>query len=474
MLFHSPAFVLFFLAFLCFYLPIRGTRWGIPIIVVFSSIFYGSWNWKFLPLLWITIIVDYTLGNLLARTEDPRRRKLMVVGSVVCNLSILGYFKYLNFIVSTLAGHSEWGARFTLGDVILPLGISFYVFQSMSYVIDVYRRTQKPMTSLLDFAAFVTFFPHLIAGPIQRVGQLVPQLLKPDVITFNRVASGLLLFATGMFRKGLGDTLAAWHDPAFQNLAAASPADATFAILTFGLQIYLDFSGYSEMALGLARMLGVDLIWNFNAPYLATSVRDFWRRWHISLSLWLRDYLYITLGGSRVRLPVQVGNLLFTMTVCGLWHGAGWNFALWGLLHGIYLAINVVYAKLVSERVQRFARLRAAFSWLALPVTYIAVNYAWLYFRIPTFDQAILANQKILAFIKHPVLPSAPVGVYEIFAVVLALDLVSRFRGEIFPIATVLDGRRAIAYGALTAAFFIAGLVLAVGVPTQQFIYFNF
>ncbi len=474
MLFHTLPFLAFFLVFLCFYLPARGTRWAIPVIVVFSSIFYATWNWRYLPLLWITIVVDFSLGNLLARTEHPRRRRLLVAGSIVCNLGILAYFKYWNFLVATVAGNSQWAERFTLGNVILPLGISFYVFQSMSYVIDVYRRTQPPMRKLLDFAAFVTFFPHLIAGPIQRVGQLVPQLLKPDAITFNRIASGLLLFASGMFRKGLGDALAAFHDPIFQNLANSRAEDVTFAVFTFGLQIYLDFSGYSEMAVGLARMLGIDLIQNFNAPYLATSARDFWRRWHISLSLWLRDYLYITLGGSRVRLPVQIRNLLFTMTVCGLWHGAGWNFALWGLLHGIYLSINTIFTRFAGEWIDRHRRLKTALTVISLPLTYVTVNYAWVYFRLPTLDKAMLANHKIVDFALHPMLPSAPPGIYAIFAVVLAMDLVTRFRGEIFPFQAALTWRRAAAYGALTGILFVAAFVLVVGVPAQQFIYFNF
>jgi alginate O-acetyltransferase complex protein AlgI len=474
MLFHTPLFLLFFLTFLCFYLPVRGTRWGIPIIVVFSSVFYGSWNWAFLPLLWVTIVADYWLGNRMAATADERRRKLLVAASIVLNLGILAYFKYWNFLVASLSPSPELAQRLTLGNIILPLGISFYVFQSMSYVIDVYRRTQPPMKRLVDFAAFVTFFPHLIAGPIQRVHQLVPQLLKPDDITFNRVASGLLLFASGMFRKGLGDALAAWHDPIFANMANTDPAAVTLAVFTFGLQIYLDFSGYSQMAVALARMLGVDLIQNFNAPYLATSIRDFWRRWHISLSLWLRDYLYISLGGSRVRLPVQVGNLLFTMTVCGLWHGAGWNFALWGLLHGIYLAVNTVWDRLFGERVRRHPWLDRAVTVASLPLTYLAATYAWIYFRLPTLDQAMLANRKIVDFVLNPVVPILPMGLFVIFGIVLAMDLVTRFKGEILPFQAPLTPRRVAAYGMATAIVFAAALVLVVGAPVQQFIYFNF
>ena len=474
MLFHTPLFLLFFFVFLGFYLPARDTRYAIPIIVIFSSIFYASWNWKFLPLLWVTIIVDYSLGNLMARTENVRRRKYLVAASVIVNLGILGYFKYWNLLVSSFSPNQELAARLTIENIILPLGISFYVFQSMSYVIDVYRRTLPPMRSLLDFAAFVTFFPHLIAGPIQRVQQLVPQLLKPDVITFGRVASGLFLFASGMFRKGLGDVLANWHDPVFANLAAAQPAAVTLAVFTFGLQIYLDFSGYSQMAIALARILGVDLIQNFNAPYLSTSIRDFWRRWHISLSLWLRDYLYITLGGSRVRLPVQIGNLLFTMTVCGLWHGAGWNFALWGLLHGTYLAINTLFNRIIDGRMEKHYLLNTIVEAVSLPFTYIAVNYAWIFFRLSTFDQALLVNRKIIQFFVKPELPSAPLGIAAIFIVVFIMDLATRFKGELMPLTLPLTMRRVVVYGACTAILFAVSLILIVGVPPQQFIYFNF
>ena len=473
MLFHTPAFLAFFVAFLACYLPARGTRFAIPVIVVFSSIFYGSWNWKFLPLLWVTIVVDYTLGNMLAATTNAAKRRWLVAGSIATNLGILGYFKYWNFAV-TSALPEPYASRLVVADIILPLGISFYVFQSMSYVLDVYRRTQQPMRSLLDFAAFVTFFPHLIAGPIQRVHQLVPQLLRPDPITFRRVASGVLVFASGMFRKGLADALAAFHDPVFRDLEKATPPQAVFAIFTFGLQIYLDFSGYSEMAIGLARALGVDLIQNFNAPYLAASVRDFWRRWHISLSLWLRDYLYISLGGSRVRLPVQVGNLVITMTVCGLWHGAGWNFVIWGFLHGVYLAVNAAFTRVAGGWIEARRWARVTVTVLGIPVTYLLVTYAWIYFRLPTFADATFMNGLIGAFALHPRMPIVPIGIFGIFAVVLAMDLVTRFRGEILPLTDPLTWPRALAYGAIAGALFVGALVLIVGVPEQQFIYFTF
>jgi alginate O-acetyltransferase complex protein AlgI len=474
MLFHTPGFLLFFVVFLCCYLPVRGSKWGVRVIVVFSSVFYGSWNWRFLPLLWVTILVDFSLGSLLARTESPRRRKQLVAVSIASNLGILGYFKYWNFLIVSIGGNAAWVHGLTLGNIILPLGISFYVFQSMSYILDVYRRTQPPLDDIFEYAAFVTFFPHLIAGPIQRIHQLVPQILRPDAITYNRVASGVLLFASGMFRKGLGDALSAYHDPVFKAVAAWSPADVTFAVFSFGLQIYLDFSGYSEMAVALARMIGIDLIRNFNAPYLSASIQEFWRRWHISLSLWLRDYLYISLGGSRRGLPRQIGNLLFTMTVCGLWHGAGWNFALWGLLHGVYLAVNTLFARLFGKWYEQGGPWQMAATLAGVPLTYLAVNYAWIYFRLATLKEAVIANRKIWEYMHHPMqLPSVP-GPIAIFGVVLVMDLYMRFGGEIFPIHEDLTWKRAIAYGCLAGILFTSSLVLMIGLPTQQFIYFNF
>jgi D-alanyl-lipoteichoic acid acyltransferase DltB (MBOAT superfamily) len=474
MLFHTPEFLLFFVLFLMAYLPVRRTKWGVRVIVLFSSIFYASWNWHFLPLLWVTIIVDFTIGYVLARAGSLRPRRVLVAASVVCNLGILGYFKYWNFLVVSIAGNGEWAHRLTIGNIILPLGISFYVFQSMSYIIDVYRGKQPPITDIFEFAAFVTFFPHLIAGPIQRIQQLVPQIIRPDDITFRRVASGVLLFASGMLRKGLGDALAGYHDPIFKNLSAAAPADVTLAIFTFGLQIYLDFSGYSEMAVALARMLGIDLIQNFDAPYFATSIRDFWRRWHISLSLWLRDYLYISLGGNRYGRRRQIANLLFTMTVCGLWHGAGWNFVLWGLLHGIYLAVNTLFSGVSEALRSRYGRWRAPATLVSICLTYVAANYAWIYFRLATLKEALTANRQIWKFLTHPALPSAPRGVAVIFILVLAMDLFQQFRGEIFPFRAELTWGRAVFYGSICGLLYIGSFVLLAGVPTQQFIYFTF
>jgi D-alanyl-lipoteichoic acid acyltransferase DltB (MBOAT superfamily) len=473
MLFHTAQFAAFFAVFLAFYLPSRRSRWGVMVIVVFSSIFYGSWDWRFLPLLWFTIVMDYYVATVIARAPPGRRKPFLAI-SITANLAILGYFKYWNFLVQTTATQWAWIRGLSPGEIVLPLGISFYTFQSMSYVIDIYRGKQKPLRSLWDFAAFVTFFPHLVAGPIQRIQQLVPQILNPDRITFGRVAAGVSIFSLGLLRKCLGDTLAAFHDPIFQGLREARPADVGLAVLSFGLQIYLDFNGYSEMAIGIARVLGIDLMYNFDAPYLSTSIRDFWRRWHISLSQWLRDYLYISLGGSRLGYVRQMWNVLVTMTVCGLWHGAGWNFAVWGLLHGLYLALNNTFTRLCGDWVEARPARRKVMHLVGLILTYAAANYAWIFFRLRSFPESWVANRKLAAWLFHPGLPVAPRGVYVIFLLTLAMDLYTRFRGEMFSFELPLTPRRALAYGTVAGIFFTAGMLLSVGTATHQFIYFQF
>ncbi|MCC6537173.1 MAG: MBOAT family protein [Bryobacterales bacterium] len=455
MLFHTPEFLLFFVVFLVCYLPARGTRWATPVIAVFSSAFYASWDWRFLPLLWVTIVADYFIAAAMVRA--PARARTLLMVSIAVNLGILFYFKYWNFLIAPLA------PALALRDLVLPLGISFYVFQSMSYVIDVYRKKVEPMTSLLSFAAFVTFFPHLVAGPIQRLQQLAPQLARPAAITASRVLSGATLFAAGFLRKSGGDLLASWHDPVFAALAQAEPATVVAAVFTFGLQIYLDFAGYSEMAVGLARMLGVDLIDNFQAPYLSTSIQEFWRRWHISLSLWLRDYLYISLGGSRAGLARQAANLLVTMTVCGLWHGAGWTFVIWGVLHGAFLAANL------------WLRLRPLPALLGWALTFGLTNYFWLYFRARTFEDAMTGNAKITTWLRHPVWPAAPPGIWIILLAVLLSDLWIRHRGYLVPLEIPPPTLpRAVAWGLLCGVLLALAIVLSAGRPTEQFIYFQF
>ena len=481
MLFHTGTFAIFFALFLACWLPARKRGGGPFVILAFSNLFYGWWNWKFLGLLWITILVDYSLARMLERTEAPGRRRLIVAASLVSNLGILGFFKYYNFFLDGLGAAGVGAAAgWKLADLVLPVGISFYIFQSLSYTIDVYRRQQKPVANLVEYAAFVCYFPQLVAGPIERLSHLLPQIAKPAAITPERILSGLLLFCGGYFRKGVADTIATFVDPVFANPDATLPMYMVLAIAAFGLQIYLDFTGYVDMARGVSRAIGIDLMLNFDVPYTSLSIREFWRRWHISLSQWLRDYLYISLGGSRHGLPRHLAALMITMLLGGLWHGAGLNFVIWGGLHGLYLCIHVLWERakpglpaLPEGRAWRWAA--GGLSWL---LTWVAVNYAWLYFRAPTFEIALAANRKVGQWLLAPGIPPQLTIIAMLLAaiaVIAAMDLRARFRPEGAPDREPpLTAARAAGRGLLAGAYFAVGYVLLAGAPTQQFIYFQF
>ena len=483
MLFHTSTFFVFFFAFVVCYFPVRQKPMGIWVILVFSNIFYGWWNWKYLLLLWATIIVDFTLATLIEKTESTFRRKLLLALSLVSNLGILAYFKYFNFFVDLVASVGVADAsKWHILDLVLPVGISFYVFQSMSYTLDVYRRKQKPIRSLIQFAGFVCYFPQLVAGPIERLENLLPQLIAPARFTVNAVISGCFLFCFGLFRKAIADTFGSFVDPVFNNMSAATPAEVVFAIFGFGLQIYLDFSGYVDMARGISRVLGIELTLNFNAPYLSTSPREFWRRWHISLSEWLRDYLYVSLGGNRHGRTRHLVALMVTMLLGGLWHGAGVNFIVWGGLHGLYLWANMFFSALSKRLVptvpathkksERSVFFGNALGWL---FTFIAVNYAWLFFRCHSFQCASDANRKIAEWILHPQLPVLLPALVAMCFLVICMEFALRFRPQALQIAaTNFTLFRAVAASLVAGLFFSAAVVLLAGLPTQQFIYFQF
>ena len=475
MLFHTPTFFVFFVAFQACYIPARRRGAGLWVVLVFSNIFYGWWNWKFLILLWATIFVDYTLALALHRATTKGARKLFVLGSLTLNLGVLGFFKYYNFFVQSLGWAGGWSPATLALEIALPVGVSFYTFQSIAYVIDVYRGKHEPIRNLLHYAAFVCYFPQLVAGPINRIGQLMPQMIAPSPMTAERAVHGAFLFCVGFFRKAMADGLADFVDPSFRNLAAATPGEVVMAVCTFGLQIYLDFSGYVDMARGVSHALGIDLVVNFDAPYLSTSPREFWRRWHISLSQWLRDYLYISLGGNRKGLPRHVANLMVTMLLGGLWHGAGVNFIIWGGLHGLYLTVNTLWDRFVpwAHAPGRMGRwMRMAMGWA---LTYLAVTYAWLYFRAPTFADALVANRKIFEWLLNPQLPPATRGLAALVVIVAVMEWVIRLGvGPGWREHAQPSLRGALVRGTVGALFFTAGLVLLIGRPITQFIYFQF
>ena len=391
MVFNSLQFVWFFLVVYALYClmprvsgPDRGHRAQNWLLLVSSYYFYAAWDYRFLGLLVASTLVDYTCGLVLGRMQDQRRRRLVMSLSIGFNLTLLGFFKYFNFFAGNLHALFEtlgWQVDFVTLRVLLPVGISFYTFVTMSYVIDVYRREIQPTRNLLDFAVFVAYFPHLVAGPILRATRLLPQIAAPRRVTAAQVREGLWLIAWGFFQKiFVADNLAPLAARVFAPGAHDTGVNVLLGTYAFAFQIYGDFAGYSNIARGTSKLMGIELIENFRFPYLVLTPQEFWRHWHISLSTWLRDYLYIPLGGNRHGRWKTHRNLLITMLLGGLWHGAAWTFVLWGLYQGLLLVAYRPVAARVSD-VRGIARVIA---WI---VMFHLTCYGWLIFRAPSFGQ---------------------------------------------------------------------------------------
>lgn len=398
MLFNSFIFFIFLGVVLpVFYLlPSKNSR--NILLLVASYIFYGYWDWRFCSLLMISTAVDFTIGQLMHKQTADRKRKMLLAISMIVNLGILGFFKYFNFFIESFQGIFNHNLDFLHLNIILPVGISFYTFQTMSYTIDIYRKKIKPTTNVIDFALFVAFFPQLVAGPIERASNLLPQLSKKLQPTRLQIEKGIVLIVMGLFRKVMiGDTAGRYVDHIFGDISLYSSFEILCALVLFSIQIYADFSGYSHIARGVAKLLGVELMKNFEQPYLSRNITEFWRRWHISLSSWLRDYLYISLGGNRKGVNRTYINLMLTMLLGGLWHGASWNFVIWGGLHGIYLAVHKIILKnrRVGEKYtyDGFAGLIGFV--LKISVNYLLVTFSWLFFRSTSWDTTRLFFNKI-------------------------------------------------------------------------------
>jgi alginate O-acetyltransferase complex protein AlgI len=397
MLFNSGVFLKFFTAFFLVYWLVRDhLSWRNGLIVAGSYLFYGWWDYRFLSLILISTLLDYYLGLALGERRRPGQRRFLLFLSMAGNLIILGFFKYYDFFAGSMAELMDGlGLSFhpaTLG-IVLPVGISFYTFQTMSYTIDIYRGEMRPTRNLVAFMAYVSFFPQLVAGPIERARHLLPQFERTLTITRPMVEEGLWLMVWGMFTKVvLADNLAPLADLVYSGTNYSAIA-VVLATVAFGLQIYCDFSAYSNIARGLALLLGFDIMVNFDIPYSATSVREFWHRWHISLSTWLRDYLYISLGGNRLGSFRTTVNLLLTMLLGGLWHGAAWNFVLWGAFHGMGLTVNRwVGERRSGSRPHRKSGLKSSVCWLG---TMAFVFYGWLLFRARSMDQIMAMTQAL-------------------------------------------------------------------------------
>ena len=469
MLFNSLTFFVFFAAVFLLYLflPHRGQN---RLLLAASYLFYGAWDWRFLFLLAFTTTTDFFFAQAIGHAPSPRARKGWVAASAVLDLGILGFFKYFNFFADSLAVLLEslgFHASLPLLRIVLPVGISFYTFQSMSYVVDVYRGVLPPARRWEDFALYVAFFPQLVAGPIERATNLLPQVQQPRTVSDYGISHGAFLVLWGLFQKVvIADNVCRVADAAF----ARPPADGLSVLLgvyAFALQIYCDFSGYSNMARGLALMLGFRLMLNFRNPYFAVNPSDFWKRWHISLSTWLRDYLYIPLGGNRGGAARTRRNLMATMLLGGLWHGAAWTFVAWGLYHGLLLVAHRWFEKVLPPLPGRGWKL------LKMAVFFHLICISWLLFRADTFRQA---GDLLLALLTGwSALP--PLAVWRPAAFALAFYGLPLLAMEIWQYKSgdplvALKAPRAVRALLYLALFY--GLAIFGETHAQSFIYFQF
>lgn len=391
MLFNSIDFAVFLpLVFAIYWALPKNSKAQNTVLLCASLIFYGWWDYRFLGLILFSSIVDFAIGLRLHTTETVSRRKALLRLSLFINLGLLGFFKYFNFFQESFVNAFNFFGSSIEGydlNIVLPVGISFYTFQTLSYTIDIYRKEIKPVPRFIDFATFVTFFPQLVAGPIERASKMLPQLEQKRSFRLEQGKAGIQLIIFGLFRKiVIADNLGMYVDRVWEYPEAITPYMAVFASIFFSVQIYMDFSGYSRIARGVAKLFGIELMVNFNYPYKARTFGEFWSRWHISLSTWFRDYLYIPLGGNRKGNLHTMVNLGIVFTISGLWHGAAWTFILWGVLHFVMLS---------AERVVKIQRSKFA-DYLLWVKTLVFVNLSWILFRAPSFGDALIFISKFL------------------------------------------------------------------------------
>jgi D-alanyl-lipoteichoic acid acyltransferase DltB (MBOAT superfamily) len=467
MLFDTPIYVVFLvvvvLAYWC--LSFRNQN---RFLLAASYLFYGWWDWRFLALMIGSTILDYFIAIKIEDAKDPRVRRSLLVLSLLVNFTILGFFKYFNFFAGSLHhGLSTLGIQVSLPflKIILPPGISFYTFQEVAYIVDVYSGKLRASRSFLDYGLFISLFPHLIAGPIQRPSHLLPQVQQPRHWDSDKVFDGLLLILEGLFRKVVvADNCALIANAAFNgSFGKPSLPVVLLGTYAFAWQIYGDFSGYSSIARGSAQLLGFHFMVNFRQPYLAESIQDFWRRWHISLSTWLRDYLYIPLGGNRHGERQTYRNLMLTMLLGGLWHGANWTFVVWGGLHGGGLSAERKFLK------EGPASTGTLMKWVRRIVVFHFVCLAWIFFRAQSLRAALSMLKGVTAWSWRPEFPAAFLflAIFSIPMLLLDLQLESGSWEYAFASSPV---RRRVAYGLACA------LVTALLGANQAnaFIYFQF
>lgn len=490
MLFNSLQFLIFFpIVVILYYLLKPSVRW--VLLLAASYYFYMAWKPEYIVLIVISTLVDYFCSYKMGEIAEKRQRIPFLVISLVVNLGLLFFYKYTNFFISIsndLSGLFGGQGSVKYLNLILPMGISFYTFQTMSYSIDVYHNPQLREKHLGIFALFVTFFPQLVAGPIERASHLINQLKTPKSFSYQNVSSGLKLMAWGMFKKVvIADRLGSFVDTVYNHPTQYSSVTLVVASIFFAFQIYCDFSGYSDIAIGAARVMGYSLMLNFSIPYFSISVSEFWRRWHISLSTWFRDYVYIPLGGNRVSKSRLYFNLMVTFIVSGFWHGANWTFIVWGAIHGLFLVIEVIVKKYSFKNTPKGIEYNISKSrqYFGVLYTLVIVLIGWIFFRANSVGAAAFIFNKIGTSILSFTLPSisalrselyaadmglAQLGLAALFITFLMFaELYNNKEGISKKLATFASPIRYTAY-----ASFVAVILLFGEFNNSQFIYFQF
>ncbi len=456
MLFDTPVYFVFLALVVALYWRLEWQSQN-RLLLAASYFFYAWWDWRFLLLMALSTLVDYAVANALSTQNSVRRRTLLVI-SLAMNFGFLGFFKYFKFFIDSfeavLAGLGIHGISRPVLQILLPPGISFYTFQEVAYIVDVYRGKLRPAKSLINYALFVSLFPHLIAGPIQRPSHLLPQVETVREFVPRDFFDGLLLILMGLFRKCvIADQCALLANAGFNGHLGNNFFSLTIGSFAFAWQIYGDFSGYSDIARGSAKLLGFEFMVNFRQPYFATSLQDFWHRWHISLSSWLRDYLYIPLGGNRRGTLRTYSNLMITMLLGGLWHGANWTFVLWGGLHGVGLSLERAFTRAGLGRV----------------VTMFIVFIAWVFFRARSVPQAISMLRGVSYFEWRGEYGTILIFLAAVSAALLLVDARLEYSGEEYPFQ-----HQPVGVPALTGLVLLASVALLGAVDSHAFIYFQF
>ncbi len=482
MTFDSKEFLIFFAVIFGSWLFIRGQKRWIrnSFMLLASYFFYGFWSPPFVILILISTLVDFYIGRAIEKSSNQRFRKQLVGASVVTNLSILGFFKYFNFFIdSALMGLPEGSFMAPTFEVLLPVGISFYTFQSMSYSIDVYRKQIKASDSLLDFALYVAFFPQLVAGPIERAGNMLKQFANTPQMNTAKTMDGFDLVIRGFFKKiVVADNVAPLVNLVFGDIDSASTLSMWIACYAFGVQVYCDFSGYTDIARGTSKLLGFELMENFRAPFSARNISDYWKRWHISFSTWLRDYLYISLGGNRGTKFKLLRNLIIVMALGGLWHGAAWHYVLWGLYHGALLVVYHTAAPTISRLTSGFNKTgHLLFNIASWFLTFQLVTISWVFFRAEDVGEITTAlNIMLLTPVKETIsqgltfIPYAGIGEQMFYVVLIGGAIVAQliYRDEPY------NWTKTYWFRGLRGALSLALMVILYPSVKEQFIYFQF